>query len=209
MNDYLCAPFTATEVEKALFSMKPNKSPGPDGFTAGFYQKRWSIVKGDICLAILAFLNGGGMPEIVNSIVLVLIPEVRNPQELTQFRPIALCNVLYKICSKVILNHLRGILNDIISEEQSTFVPGRLITNNALIAYESIHYLKHKKGKSGACTVKLDMVKAYDRVEWHYLCCIMRQLGFREGLVLDHEICGICDFFCQSEWPLLRGLQTF
>jgi hypothetical protein len=60
MNDYLCAPFTATEVEKALFSMKPNKSPGLDGFTAGFYQKHWSMVKDDICLAVLAFLNGGG-----------------------------------------------------------------------------------------------------------------------------------------------------
>jgi hypothetical protein len=183
MNDFLCDPFTAEEVGKSLFSMKPNKSPGPDGFTAGFYQKHWSMVKDDMCHAVLAFLNGGDMPEIVNSTVLVLIPKVKNPEELTQFRPIALCNVLYKIFSKVISNWLPRILDDIISEEQSAFVPGKLITDNALIAYESIHYLKHKKGKSGACAVKLDMAKAYDRVEWQYLRSIMLQLGFKEAWV--------------------------
>jgi hypothetical protein len=163
--------------------MKPNKLPGPDDFTAGFYQKHWSMVKDDICHAVLTFLNGGDMPEIVNNIVLVLIPKVKNLEEVTQFRPIALCNVLYKICSKVISNRLCGILDDIITEEQSAFAPGRLITDNALIAYESIHYLKHKKGKSGACAVKIDMAKAYDRVEWQYLRSIMLHLGFKEAWV--------------------------
>jgi hypothetical protein len=56
MNDFLCRPFTAVEAEKALFAMKPNKSPGPDGFTAGFDQKHWSLVKEDICCAVLGFL---------------------------------------------------------------------------------------------------------------------------------------------------------
>jgi hypothetical protein len=169
MNNCLCVPFTTTEVEKALFAMKPNKSPDPDGFTAGFYQRQWPLVNEDICYAVLDFLNGGDMPEVVNNTILILIPKVKNPQDLTQFRPIALCNVLYKICSKVITNRLLGFLDDIISEEQSAFVPGRLITDNVLIAYESIHYLKNKRGKTSVCAVKLDMAKAYDRVEWIYL----------------------------------------
>jgi hypothetical protein len=181
MNELLNAPFTDMEIEKALFMMHPNKSPGPDGFTAGFYIKHWDILRTDVCAAIRTFLEGGEMPESVNCTVLVLIPKVKQPQDLTQYRPIALCNVLYKIASKVISLRLRPVLEEIVSEEQSAFVPGRLITDNVLTAYESIHYLKRKKkGKSGACAIKLDMAKAYDRVEWIYLRAIMEKLGFSE-----------------------------
>jgi hypothetical protein len=183
MNALLDASFTAAEIEKALFMMHPHKSPGPDGFTAGFFQRHWSLIRPDVCSAVVAFLNGGDMPDIINNTVLVLIPKVKNPQELSQFRPIALCNVLYKICSKTIANRLRLVLDDIISEEQSAFVPGRLITNNVLVAYENIHYLRRKKGVTGACALKLDMAKAYDRVEWIYLQSIMLKLGFSEGFV--------------------------
>lgn len=118
------------------------------------------------------------MPESFNLTTIVLIPKTRNPQEMKEFRPISLCNVLYKICSKVIALRLRECLDDIISEEQSAFVPGRLIIDNVLIAYECIHYLKRKKGKKGACAIKLDMAKAYDHAEWSYLQGIMLRLGF-------------------------------
>lgn len=97
MAQELMKPFTEQEVEQALFQMAPSKAPGVDGFNADFFQAHWPLVKESVVMAVLGFLNGGDMPEGVNKTLLVLIPKVAHPQELSQFRPISLCNVLYKI----------------------------------------------------------------------------------------------------------------
>ena len=183
MNVRLTRPYSATEVETALQMMGANNAPGPDGFTARFYQLHWDLIGKEVTTAVLNFLNGGTLPADINHTTIVLIPKTRNPQGMTEFRPISLCNVLYKICSKVLALRLREFLDEIISEEQSAFVPGRLITDNVLISYECIHYLKRRKGKNGACAIKLDMAKAYDPVEWEYLQGIMLKLGFHEAFV--------------------------
>ena len=90
-----------------------------------------------------------------------------------------MCNVVYKLVSKVISNRLKLVLPEIISDNQSAFVPGRLITDNVLIAYELSHFLLgKKKGKEGFAAVKVDMSKAYDRVERDFLEALMVKLGF-------------------------------
>ena len=179
MNASLCAPYSNEEVKQALFQMFPTKAPGPDGFPAHFYQRHWDICGEEITNVVLRIIRGEESAASINETVLVLIPKVQNPTLLTQFRPKSLCNVIYKIASKVVANRLKVILPDIISKEQSAFVPGRLITDNIICAYECLHFMKRNRSKSNNfCALKLDMMKAYDRVEWPYLQAIMGKLGF-------------------------------
>ena len=143
-----------------------------------FIKKYWDLLGDDLVTEVLEAINLAKIPEGWNDTMIVLIPKVNNPTLVSQFRPISLCNVVYKVISKMQASRLRSILSEVISDNQSDFVPGRLITDNILIAYESIHTIKKKRGKKGLCAVKLDMHKAYDRVEWGFLEKIMLKMGF-------------------------------
>ena len=184
MNLQLGAEFTVAKVELALKQMGPLKAPGPDGMAPIFYQSYWHIVGNDITTAVLACLKDGSLLKKINHTHICLIPKVQNPESVKDFRPISLCNVLYKLVAKVLANRLKKILPTIISETQSAFVPGRLITDNILIAFETLHHMKHmKSNQQGYMALKLDMSKAYDRVEWVFLENIMLKLGFTASWV--------------------------
>ena len=179
MKDMLAAPFSGDEVKRALDQMHPNKAPGPDGMNALFYQTYWEIVGEDVICKVLNFLNGVGNIGDVNQTHIVLIPKKKHCESPDDFRPISLCNVIYKIVAKVLANRLKLVLPVVVHESQSGFVPGRLITDNVLVAYECFHYLRKKKtGKKGYLGLKLDMSKAYDRVDRNFLEKMMSKLGF-------------------------------
>jgi hypothetical protein len=132
---------------------------------------------------VRSFLGGAEIPEGFCDSVIVLIPKVTSAKHLSKFRPISLCNVLYKIASKVVANRLKIFLPDIVSEFQSAFVPGRLIIDSALIAFECLQTVRRQKSKSPFFALKIDMMKAYDRVEWCYLHGCLSKLGFAPGWI--------------------------
>jgi hypothetical protein len=166
MNAKLQKEFTMLEIIATLKDMGPLKSPGPDGFGACFYQTYWTVVGEEVSQVILSFLNGrGGLDCSINFTHIVLIPKVEKPADASDFQPISLCNVLYKLLSKVLAKRLKKVLPEIISKSQSAFLPGRLITNNVMVAYETLHTMKtRQKGRVGSMALKLDIFKAYDRM---------------------------------------------
>ena len=146
--------------------MAPFKAPGPDGMPPPFYQHYWHLIGDDVAKAVIFCLQNGHLPPELNQTYLTLIPKVKNLEKVYEFRPIAFCNVLYKLVSKVFANRLKKILPHIISETQSVFQSDNAISDNILVAFETLHHMKtNKSGKNGFMAMKLDMSKAYDRVE--------------------------------------------
>ena len=134
-NQILLSSFTAEEIKKAVFQMHPSKALGPDGMSCFFFQKYWHILRDNVTQAVFSFLNSSHLLKKINYAYIVLIPKIKNPQRVSDYGPISLCNVLYKIVSKVLANRLQQVLPTVISDSQSAFIPGRLITDNVAVAF--------------------------------------------------------------------------
>ena len=128
-----------------------------------FYQHFWGVVDHDVTSSVLSWLNSGTLSHPINHTFITLIPKTKNLEHVQEYHPISLCNVLYKIFSKVLANRLKKILPTIITEHQSAFVKDRLITDNILVVFESLHCMrKYNSGDPGFMAIKLEMNKAYD-----------------------------------------------
>ncbi|GJR59307.1 putative RNA-directed DNA polymerase [Tanacetum coccineum] len=136
----------------AMFSIGDDKAPGPDGFTSTFFKKSWDLVGNDVCRAVREFFNNGQLLKEINHTFLALIPKVATP------------------------------LKEVVSENQSAFIPGRRITNNILITQELMHNYHRDRGPP-RCAFKVDIQKAYDMVDWKFLSNILNLFGFHKKMV--------------------------
>ncbi|CAN1810998.1 Putative ribonuclease H protein At1g65750 [Linum perenne] len=164
--------------------MNPNKTPGPDGLNPCFFQTFWDIFGSSISSDCRSWLTHFTIPESVRDTNIVLLPKKQNPSSMSDLRPISLCDVRYRLVSKVLANRLRQVIPHIIGEEQSAFVQGRSIVDNVLIAAETLHTMNTRRyAKFGEVAVKVDISKAFDRVEWDYLKMILQKMGFADQWV--------------------------
>ena len=178
-NNELTAPFQVDEFKAAMFSMHPNKCAGPDGFSPGFYQQFWNVCSPDIFQECCCWLNDNQFPPSLNSTNIALIPKGQHQRTMKDWRPIALCNVLYKLLSKVLANRLKRVLHKCVSDNQSAFLSGRSILDNAMVAFEVVHHMRINRWKSNNyVALTLDISKAYDRIDWSYLKAVILRMGF-------------------------------
>ncbi|GKB68099.1 hypothetical protein Tco_0929511 [Tanacetum coccineum] len=155
---------------------------GLDGYTAAFFKEAWDIVADDVTNAVSEFFINGKILKELNHTIIALIPKVRSPTCVTDFRPISCCNVLFKCISNIIANHIKESLKVLISPNQSAFVLGRSISNNILLTQELMHNYHLDRG-SPRCAFKVDIQKAYDTVDWDFLKMILIGFGFHDRMV--------------------------
>ncbi|GJV00076.1 protein LAZ1 [Tanacetum coccineum] len=168
LNANMLRSVTNEEIKKAMFDIGDDKAPGPDGYTTTFFKRDWDMIGLDVCNAIHDFFDNRQILKEINHTFLALIPKVTTPLRVNDYRPISCCNILYKCISKIITNQIIEGIKEVVSENQSAFVPGRRISDNILITQElMLNY--HRNRGPPRCAFKVDIQKAYDTVDWRFL----------------------------------------
>lgn len=170
------------EIKLAMFNIGDEKAPGPDGYTSCFFKSAWNVLGKDVCKAVKEFFRTGKLLKEVNASLISLIPKVQNPQVVGDYRPIALCNVIYKCISKILANRIKECLDDVVDPTQNAFIPGRRISDNILLTQELFKNYHRHKGIP-RCAFKVDIKKAYDSVDWVFLIDLLHLFGFLNQLI--------------------------
>jgi hypothetical protein len=180
-NEILLRSFSQEELDEVLKETKVDTAPGPDGFPVLFYKRCWPWIK----TQVLQILNGFALGTVdiarLNFGILSLIPKVPGADNIKQFCPIALINVIFKLVAKAYAMRLSPVVHRVISLSQTAFIKGRLIHDGPLALHEIVHELKVKKTE--AVLLKLDFEKAYDRVNWQFLREVLIRKGFDAAFV--------------------------
>ena len=175
-NDMLVGVFNEEEIRAAVWDYGSEKSPGLDGLNFKFVKQFWEVLKSDISRFLAEFHANGIFPRGNNASFIALIPKLKDPRNLNEYRPISLIGCVYKIVAKLLTNRLKKVMSDIIDERQSTFISGRHLLHSVLIANEAVKEANRRP--KPFLVFKVDYERAYDSVSWAFRSYMMKRLGF-------------------------------
>jgi hypothetical protein len=171
------------ELHGIIKQMRSKAAPGPDGLNAAFYKAAWNWVKDDIYQVVKDFYTHAHLPTDINQTFISLIPKKNQPVIPQDYRPICLCYVIYKIIAKSLANRGKDHLPDYVSYAQTAFIAHRHISSNIIITQEIIHSFNLKTWDSQSFILKLDLAKAFDRLEWNFICAALNRLDFNDAFI--------------------------
>ncbi|CAA7058378.1 unnamed protein product [Microthlaspi erraticum] len=204
MASSLVAIPTDAEITQALFSLPKNKAPGPDGFTMEFFTSSWDLVGPDLLAAVREFFTGSFMLRQVNTTVISLIPKIAGAETLQNFRPISLCNTVYKVISRILSLRLKRLIPEVVQRNQVGFVQGRLLCENVLLASELVRDF-NKDGVISRGCLQIDISKAYDNVDWRFIITILEALELPEVFIKWIFLCIFTPYYYISVNGELAG----
>ena len=188
MASRLCTIPSVQEIKNTVFSLPYNKAPGPDGFTTEFFCSTWNVVGSDMVNVVQDFFRNPSMLRQLNATVITLIPKTPGAAKLSDFRPISLCNTVYKVISKLLSERLQWITPIAVQRNQVGFIKGRLLSENILLAAELVSDF-NKPGATTRGCLQIDITKAYDNVDWGFLLNILKALDLPEVFVNWIRLC--------------------
>jgi exonuclease III len=170
-------PITEEEVLNAINLLPGDKAPGPDGFTGIFFKKCWGIIKHDVMRVILQFSNlQTANFHWLNTANIAMLPKKEGADDISDFRPISLIHAIAKIIAKVLALRLGPLMDELVSNAQSSFIKKRSIHDNFLYVKNLAKRLH--KSKTPSLLFKLDIRKAFDSIRWEYILDLLRRRGF-------------------------------
>ncbi|WVZ83225.1 hypothetical protein U9M48_030394 [Paspalum notatum var. saurae] len=203
-DDYMNSITNSQEIIQIINNTRSDASPGPDGLNAAFYNAAWSWIADDVVKLIQQFYRTGTLPAGINSTHIALIPKCNNTHAPQNFRPISLCNVIYKIISKSLAERIKIHLPNYIHSSQSAFIPGRHITSNIIITQEITNLFILKTWNQKAFLLQLDLGKAFHRIEWNFIVKALKNRGFA-----NHFINLITSFISSPSFSILINGQPY
>lgn len=176
-NDLLTKLPSSEEIKEAVFALNGDGAPRPDGFGVCFFQNFWDIISLDVYNSVNQFFSKGWMLPNLNANLVVLIPKVHGAEKIEDFRPTSLANFQFKIITKILADRLANIAPKIISHQQRGFIKDRHIKECVCIALEAVNLLDYKSF-GGNFALKLDIIKAFDTLDWSFLLSALKAFGF-------------------------------